>query len=1195
MTGHQSGLIHWFHDNAPDTLFSACQPIDLCQLDQQGINTGRIIIETLLKTDTLTLTLTPSSMVHQQLSRLALDHQNTLAYNNFHGLSIGFPIIRLQDQQKSYLAPLFLWRVHLKQQEHAPTWNLIHRSTDTIQLNLALYKYIKVNYKIDLSKLSHKVISNKNLNAVSLSKICYELSSALGKKEDLFVEQIQALSTAKAGNILCASVLGNFSDTLVFAKASRKKSNQNNIRLNHYFSPSTLDPSQEKVFHKITQQACTHLITDTGTGKSHLLHHALINGLSNGLTSLVIVDSADRIRKIRNEFSAHGLDQLMLDLSTPDRDSNKIIQALSYKSSVAKEDFDKNQFKHVLHQTRRYKDRLDAAFRVLNQNSFDKSTWQEIVGAYLRYQRVELQELLDNQLQAKDFTFHPTEYRSMKEAVNSSEPLYRKFNTLVHPLYDLHPDIFLEKNKLEARDFIHEKLDFFYKKFNQLHHRYILKQQDYAKNLTQVHEQFYQEALLKIEQLKDSLDDGRLLYGNDFEESGLLQTGKLKVYGVFSGKHKNILQARNQINEQFKALKIFLQKEGDHRFEMPENIDTKSISKVNNHLNELEDQLHQWSDQLQDRLQEDLQRLNTKSVHPNLDYAEQINELEYTLDMEIEALNTSGLYQESKENKMLTIPMRQLFIQELITKLQTSKVHLKDFDDFYDWQRHWLLLPEIHRKLLTAIIKVNPNNWKIAFQSWYFYQKLKADFHFKMPKDDQLLKNFEEKLKELRQLLPIQIRQRWKSPPLKRKSTKELSNLSLSELFTRHFELLTKQFPVIVTTTPIAVRLLKEQALPFDLGFVFRNTPDRSLSILHPAPAKHTLIFHPPIDDEIIHQSNFETLHYVHKKTPNPIFTFNHTFIHQTPQKSLAFSESPAKPYQVKNIAGQFQQGINIQEAEAIIRDITKDFSNAFNQFPKALILCLSIEQRDYIFMKIQDIINSKNSDAIPLQKAIDQGLKVIHFREPFSSNFERIYYSIGLHRFNDSKNEILSFLNTKNGYYLLKKVIGTPCSDIRLYHSMETSDLNSFLSYNTKKSVRLLASWIKYAEASTLQEQLAILNNQSTKTKIIAPQLSDEIANELIPFIGKNRIHLHKTLQNVQLPLVISPITKHGKSIAILCDACLNIESIPAHAWNIYFAQQLKSKNIIALAAWSANWFENPALEARRLASAILKMDKTS
>jgi hypothetical protein len=1197
MSHHQPELVNRFSERSHTLFNNAYNYVDLCDLDLTGLSTGRNIVGQLLKNNTLDLIVNTSKETDKKLFQFKTDNKNYADNNNFQPLGLGFPIIKLNNTKtgKTYLTPLFIWAIRLEDQNTSfPSWRIKHDPSDTIRLNHALHQFIKTNYKFDLLKLTHSLLIEKKINAISLSKICYELSAVFDKKEDLFLENLQPIIHKSENNILCSGAICNFKQPLFYSKTNLKTKTKESAVIAHPFSTSTLDPWQQKAFYKIWQHTHSQVIADPGSGKSHLLHYTLINALSNGLTNLVIADSVDRIKKIRQELSAQSLDHLMLDITNPEKDLNKIRQALTYKSTIAKEDFEESYFKYLINRCQRHKGRLDTAFQALDQPIFDKANWSDMVGNYLSYDRIEKHELLDNLLEAKDFTFHPTEYLSLKEAINISEPLFKKINTLKHPLHIIHQDIFLEKTKAEAKNHIEVQLEKFYKNFERLHHRYILKRQDYAKDLKNTQESFFQEALLKIELLKDQIEDNRLLYESDFEDSGLIQTGKLKVYGVFSGKHKNILQARNFINEQFKVLRHFLSLESTGHFEEIENIDSKSISKVILQLNELEDQLYQWYNSVPERLQEELQRLNTKSVNASLDYEEQINELEYTLDMKIEELNSSGLYISPLQNKMLTIPMRQLFIQDIIYQLQNTKNHLKDFNDFYEWQRHWLLLPEIHRKLLSAIIKANPQNWEAAFQSWYFYQRLKVDFHFKMPRDGKSLAAFESDIQKLKEIIPTQIRQLWKQKVIDKKTSKGFSILSFHELFETHFSLLTHQFPIIVITNQVAAQLNLSKPL-FNLGFIFSSFSDGFEEGFNQF-AQRTVSFSAIKHEKQTASGASSLLNIIHKKTPYAVFNFANHFTSNGQKSLVNFLHTNGSPYAVQKINGQLKQEINSREGDAIINELISLDIKKGDFIPRIAIVCATVEQRDFIIRKVLQISSSGQNDGIHLKKLIDNGLSFFHLTETRTNNFDQLFFSLCIQNFSQNSSEISSFLHSEKGYNILKNLMKANFSSIRIFHSIQDKDIEKHFSYQPKKSVQLIASWLKYATKSAVKKEedqkfISDLNSKnifSDKNK-----LTEEIANELKPYIGKNRIHLNYNFNGITLPLVILPSFENGKIIVILNDGCQNIKNAKAHLWNIAFLKLLKSHELTTITTWSANWFENPALEARRLASTILRLDK--
>ncbi len=1196
MVGHHSDSIQWINENNLEKPTRTQIYLDLCELETNGKISAKLIIDQLLKTQALHYELQVDKSIDNYLYGLKNDLENNLKYNGFHTLNIGFPLLQLTDKEsnKRILAPLFLWKVQLKKPSaNTPKWQITHNKHLPISLAPALTHLLRDTYKIDLPELCRLIIEGKQVSAISLSKICYELTSALGKKEDIFIENIDYISARSPKKILCAAVIGNFSGRLCFLKEAKKQSNPDKF-IKHPFALSILDPWQHQVFQKFYQQSCLQVNASHGVGKSHLLHYLLINALSNGKTSIVIADSSLRIQKIRNELAIHGLDHLLLDISNPDKDFAKIAQAINYKSSAPRESINDARFAYLINRAKRLKDRLDTVFSMQDQIIFDKKNWSETVGIFLRYNRIEKRDLLDNQLPANDFIFHPTEYLSLKEAIDISKELFEKVGSLNHPLDKLHPDIFLEKNKAEAKRLVDEQLEYFYEKFDQLHHRYILKQQEYAWNLKHNIEDFYQNASLAIENIKDQIEDNRIIYGNDFEDSGLIKTGKLKVYGVFSGKHKNILQARGQINEDFRKLRTLFKEKNKDTFNILESIDTKSISKVALHLDELEDQLYQWYDQSADNMQEELQRLNKKSVPDSLDYKEQIGELEYSLDVALETLNNAGLFKQKLEHKMLTIPKRQLYIQEILHLLRSTRVQMDHFDHFYEWQRHWLLLPEIHRKLLVALIKINPKNWKTAFQSWYFFQLLNNSYHFKMPKDDQLLKSYENTIDELKAILPAQIRQLWKQRSANRKSLKKLSAVTLSELLGKHLVSIQQQFPIFILTEPVAAQLFSEKILNFDLAFVFKDelVEKAALGMIKGLKANHCLVFNTTPKQDKDTAGAFCFLNNVHKKMSKALFDFNNQQLFKQQKKLLTETGKTSLSYSVIPSKGQFKNRVNLREAEQIIEHLIQFGKEKSNQL--IAVVCSTKEQRDFIINKINLLKNTQSTSGQSIEQLAKQRLGIFHIGENFANHFDHLLFSLGIHSFKQNANDWLTFLNSQRGYKKLQSLISKNYKSIRIFQSLPGGELDFYSNHKVKKSTRLLASWIKYIESlanKDLEKQYAILNKRPYKA-LKYHELISEVANELISFIRKDRIITEYQNSEICSTLIVLPSDENGrKTIVYIYPSVVNNSN--AHLWNLYFDRHLNHLDANTYKIWAANWFENPHLEARKLASAILKTDR--
>lgn len=1189
MTGRSSESLQWFNENNTDETNGTSTYLDLCFLDRNGNHSARTLIKHLLDGADFQHTINCSPNTDDQLYRLFVDNRNQFYKNGISNLSIGFPIIRLIGKNKhpNCLAPLFIWPVELLQTEKSQTWNLSRANDAGIKINFALHQYLLQQHKIDLLKLSHPIIDQKNLSAITLSKICYELSSALGSKEDLFIDQINPLPTNSSSQILCAAVIGSFSITQPQVSGTIL---EESLSIEHPFALKTLDPSQTNIFNEFWKNGLTQVLQEPGVGKSHLVETILINALSNGHRSIFFADSIQQIKKLRNALTTAGLDHLLLEITNPQKDAQKIRQALQFKSTTAKENFDEQNFRLLIHKCKRLHENLDLSFAQLDQPVFDKASWSKVIPYYLAANRKERQDLLDNQLNTIDFTFHPTEYISLKEAVQTSEKLYEPINDLKHPLQPLNAEVFLEHKKEVAKRKVEDLLQHFQEKFEELHHRYILKQQDYVRDLNQTFDLFFEDVSHRIEELKYFIEENQLLYGNDFEDSGILQKGKLKVYGVFSGKHKNILQARSSISEQYQDLRQLLLNNYPDAFNAPETIDQKASQKIIDLLHKLEDQLYDWLDTQKSSIAESLQRLNTKSVHPSLDYAEQISELEYSLHVNIEALNDAKLYQLPLQNRMLTIPMRQLFIQDILNQIQATKNHLSQFDTFYDWQRHWLLLPEVHRQLISAIIRIHPANWNQAFESWYFYQRLKSDFHFKMPKNEKSLIAFGESLEKLREQLPSQIRYLWRQQNKKAKSNPGLNKLSINDLIHSQFDQLSTQFPIIAMSPAAADQIQFSKKANIDLAIVYSTHHNQT----YPFSAKKVLRFISSLpEDRRLLQKTFR-LHYVHRPMHSEAFQFANHLIHRS-KKQLVASLAKKDFFSVRDFNGPARHKVNPAEAEAIVQEVIKA-----NNHPgiknNITVVCLTVEQRDLIARKLFDHSKALSSSktGAPNHSSLDK-VNIYHLLEPMGCGEGTLFFSMTLEDFDTRESSMISSIHSNKGLSAIEKIISSAFDKVNIYHSLPSEKLERYTKHQTKKSIRLLTQWINFAISSENQApQFPIIeSDQKINAQKDFGSFSLEVAKMLKPYVGKSRIKLNANYKGINIPLLIEKSNDKGKDIAILTNYSLSNDIHQAHSWKLTQVKQLRSLGLEVFSVWSANWLEKPSMSARKLASAIIKLDR--
>jgi hypothetical protein len=82
---------------------------------------------------------------------------------------------------------------------------------------------------------------------------------------------------------------------------------------------------------------------------------------------------------------------------------------------------------------------------------FGELSFTETVGRFLRANRTEGKDLLLSQLNPADFAFTLQEYEEIVAAIYASEPLFRRFPTLHHPLNRLNHNVFNDHDKDKGR------------------------------------------------------------------------------------------------------------------------------------------------------------------------------------------------------------------------------------------------------------------------------------------------------------------------------------------------------------------------------------------------------------------------------------------------------------------------------------------------------------------------------------------------------------------------------------------------------------------------------------------------------------------------------------------------------------------------------------------------------------------------
>jgi hypothetical protein len=1211
--------------------------LDIARINPDEENFAYQWIEQLLRQGSLHREINLGFHENEQFQHLFFESRNGERLRAFSGLGFGFPLFVALDGEELVVAPLFIWPLKIAPfSNQSDSWLITHESEQPVMYNRFLAGFIKEKYDCDWEDRFAAMVASRKPDVESLSSFCLDLANELQlERHDPSLTLVACPSMekidelAREGSIQWSGVLGLFPVQVAPASAEGAQTLLQNRELaapGHPFGLLDLDPCQASAMEAVARNRVVLVEGGPGSGKTHLLTHLLTNALSNGARALVVSPNVEELKEVQNYLNRLGLESLNFLLKDPVHDKFLLLEVLKAAANTEPEPANhrEDHFRIALDKAGREKVKLDANYRAVRRPVFGNENWTETVGRFLMSNRREGKEMLSSQLNAQEFTFSFDEYRQLCEAIEKSYPLYLKIGALNHPLANLHAGIFVHQNKDEGLSFVNEQLETMHDKATRLHLRYIQKANAYSEKLTSHYENYYEQLAARLAHIEELLADYGARYGDDFRKG----SGAQRLYGLFSDHYRKIAEARTEVIEAYRQLIRTFKRSNyfDHQFYSTR--DGKHVAKVQENLKGFSRALETWREQLPDLVQEEIRRLNHKTVHPDLDFREQIQELEYALDLLVEEINGSGLYQLPLENKNLTIPKRQKFLEEVIEQLEKTRYNLRDYDPFYDWQRNWFSLPEPARRLIKALVKVKPEDWQAAFDSWHLFHCLTKAYDPALPTGENSIKNFVGQYLKLRPLLVPQTVQLWqdrRSHALKelRKGARETYNrifsrrnnelssgYSLKDVLAKGFESITAHFPVLLAPPHVAAEILPGKEESFDYLLIDGS---HFLPWLQAAPllhkAKRIVVFSDPELENptdpyslpaFLRQAAPATvaLDIVHRRTAGNL--------QQLPIESPV-SEAAQEGFTMhyEQIDGRYdeRQAQNEAEAQHVIRMLNLIKETPQRTFPSVGIACFSRPQRDLILQYLLQIKRKRQPGAEKILQLERNGLGVFFLDEPAGQHFDILIISstFGTVDTKGNLSDHMRSLNQSEGLRRLYLIMSRALREVFVLSSIPIEDLDEFKTDSRRPGFFLLANYFLYAKAvheSDKRTQDAIAERvrqwRSTGEHTYPHSIfTQEIALTLEPYLGAGRIRQNVREGRYFFPLLISSLREGQPTLQIQPDEYFAGTPATDYLWEYNRREDLAGHGYLLMPVWSARWWKNPKQEARRLAGAIIKLDE--
>ncbi|RMG82320.1 MAG: hypothetical protein D6714_11480 [Bacteroidetes bacterium] len=1236
MRNSQSPAIQSIYQNA---LHYYLDRADLFTLDQKEAAVGIQVIEDMLARR-LNRQINASPAAADKLRHLYFESKNIERTQGPKTFGLGYPFFIETHGNDLIVAPLFVWYWGLEPSQNlVNSWIVRFESSHFCVPNYQLLQHLEEKYDIEIIDQYERLALSQRLNRDNLALLCEQLAERTGienRKEpnDLApspgIDEIGILS--ERGTLYYNGILGLFPPQKHKKLPAPPKPEDafmtrplppSDAHFNYFYLPA--DPYQASALEEASDHKISVVEGNPTSGKSHTLANFLINALANGEKCLVVSERVPTLVKSQQLLSRAGINQYNFLLKDALNDKPLLLEMLRVAGENVdrKIEYSPNDFDLKLQRYLREKNKLSANYRAVRERVFGDHDWTDTVGLFLSANRIEGKELLTSQLNAGEFDFTHHEYEIFKHAILTSRPLYQKVNTLKHPLTNLNEEIFLQKPRTEGLNFLKKNIRKFLNKAASLQHRYITKTDAYSLKLREHYERHYNRLLRRSTQLSEKIADYSKQYGADFNASGI---GALKVLGLFSRHKKQIARAKEDVARDYAALERVFERGKYFEFHFLEAKDRQNIPKLTENLESFKNTLLYWQSKIETHVQEELMRLNSRNVHPDLDYKDQIAELEYALDLLIEEINEAKIYHRPIQNKALTIPQRQKYLESIIEQLENTELNLRDFDAFYDWQHNWLNLGLLAQKVIKALVKVKPNDWMAAFESWYFSNILTKKHNPGLPVSSEGFPNYAAAYHALKPLIFNRIGHIWQArqmealKKLKRRnkrawqlifdknSQKNAASLMLDHILEEGFEAVTAFLPVLFVTPYVARHVLPQipdffDYLIFDEGSRFAVENAAPIAPL----GKRIVIF----GGNDTYGMETSLIQYV-RENGAPTSVLLNKYAQQakfagkaseTPDQSAGLNLFPLE-FHVENLEGRFDEksGTNDVEAQQIIRLLNSIERTPQRTYPSVGIICFTVEQRDLISAYLLKIKQQNASGSEKIRQLERNGMGVFHVDELYGQHFDilMISFTIGTINFKGSLSKKSVFFNTPDGVSHIRLILNKVPRKIFLIHSIPEPYLKRFLSKPHDQGTFLLAVYLKFGEAvangdlarqKELLPYIAPVEIQERHTSVF----TGEVVRALTPYLDPGRLVQNVPLDKIHLPLTIQPLHGAGEPLIIHPDGFFAHARYTSFLWE--FQQQMMIKNLgfVYHPVWSVKWWKNPKQEARKLASIIIKKDSQS
>ncbi len=824
-------------------------------------------------------------LLSKRLNSINIENEDNYKEHGIKTFGFGFPILikpSKQDPTKIIKAPLFIWQLEIiKSTNKVNTWSILRNKirnengkivdeeVHSVALNDVLLSYLKTDENIIIPQINEELLEDAVIEKKELIHECYKVLKALNAsatvniKESLlekFNERLKNIPEASAlesisGNlpwIYFGGVFGLFRTQKESIITDIDKIIENfdhfafeNLEVENFsgtpHSAVETDPSQQEILTTLGIEPKKIIQGPPGTGKSQSLTALITNALANNLKCLVVCEKKTALDVIKNNLHREN-DQLgalaaVVEDINKDRDGivNSVRDRLSNLSQFA--NFNQTSYNTIRDTVETKAGELNQQHQQLHKKFYQGKSWTELVGEFLKRQRVVDFGVLKPKLDYKQFKFQNDEKElgEIVDKIKTAKKLYADVNRLDHPLEILSDTIFKEDNPKAVQLKLEELSKETAKKLEEIKLELQKQQIAYQTWLEAHFDEYYYAIKKQIQDYKDFVFHNHEQFGELFFKNDRFTKFGIEAFSIVSIRYRTLKASRltlinkvSEIRDVHQSLKYF-----EHNYF--EGNDTPTLKVFAENIAKLSEHADEWFKNNEKVKRDYLLNLSSKYFHPLYTGKTGLQNTERKFEQIIAVINEEKLLNRVFPNT--TTHNQKISEADVLQKaMQTISDNLEDFREYFDWRKFYIELTFLQQTVVKSIIETNCKNWETTFESWYYHWLLaNAETNLRgLPKSDDKIVELVESKGQLKKLQIKSIINNWSIKqyqsaqqaqanginPIslfnKRGSRGERRN-SLRKIINTDFKLFTDFFPVVMLSPAVCSSVIPLVEAIFDV------------------------------------------------------------------------------------------------------------------------------------------------------------------------------------------------------------------------------------------------------------------------------------------------------------------------------------------------------------------------------------------